>query len=137
MTDEDNTTAPEANRATVITFSSSDQMVGALGANDEVLRILQGVYPSVELHVRGNELRITGEAAAAGRTTGVGATPGGDELAAPSLGGGKATGCGTEASGLAATVAGGGSRPISQAASSPSAASAVSARKASRFMSRS
>ena len=67
MTDEDNTTAPEANRATVITFSSSDQMVGALGANDEVLRILQGVYPSVELHVRGNELRITGEAAAAGR----------------------------------------------------------------------
>ncbi|MGO2003657.1 PhoH family protein [Arthrobacter rhombi] len=67
MTDEDNTTAPEANRATVITFSSSDQMVGALGANDEVLRILQGVYPSVQLHVRGNELSITGEAAAAGR----------------------------------------------------------------------
>ncbi|MGP5165010.1 PhoH family protein [Arthrobacter rhombi] len=66
MTDEDNTTAPEANRATVITFSSSDQMVGALGANDEVLRILQGVYPSVQLHVRGNELSITGEAAAAG-----------------------------------------------------------------------
>ncbi|WP_417220329.1 PhoH family protein [Arthrobacter sp.] len=61
MTDQDNNGAPEAAAGTVITFASTEQMVGALGANDEVLRILQGVYPSAELHVRGNELRITGD----------------------------------------------------------------------------
>ncbi|HXD28461.1 MAG TPA: PhoH family protein [Arthrobacter sp.] len=60
MTDE-NSNPPEANGATVITFSSTEQMVGALGANDEVLRILQGIYPGAELHVRGNELRISGD----------------------------------------------------------------------------
>lgn len=67
MTDEDNNTAPDAADGTVITFSSTEQMVASLGANDEVLRILQGIYPSAELHVRGNELRITGDPGQASR----------------------------------------------------------------------
>jgi len=46
----------------LITFASTDEMVASLGANDEVVRILQKVYPKALLHVRGNELTVAGEA---------------------------------------------------------------------------
>ncbi len=44
----------------VVTFGSTEQMVASLGAHDEVLRILESVYPAATLHVRGNELSIGG-----------------------------------------------------------------------------
>ncbi|MCO1340094.1 phosphate starvation-inducible protein PhoH [Kocuria polaris] len=47
---------------TLITFASTDEMVASLGANDEVVRILQKVYPKALLHVRGNVLTVAGEA---------------------------------------------------------------------------
>ncbi|WP_180967292.1 PhoH family protein [Zhihengliuella halotolerans] len=51
----------------LITFASTDEMVASLGANDEVVRILQKVYPKALLHVRGNELTVAGEAEHAGK----------------------------------------------------------------------
>ncbi|MBG6083358.1 PhoH family protein [Zhihengliuella flava] len=51
----------------LVTFASTEEMVASLGAHDEVLRILQSVYPRTVLHVRGNELTVTGEAEQAGR----------------------------------------------------------------------
>ena len=51
----------------LVSFESSDHMVATLGAHDELLRVLGGAYPGVELHARGNDLRVTGEPAAAHR----------------------------------------------------------------------
>lgn len=52
----------------VIQFDSADQMVQALGANDEALALIEGAFPGVSLHVRGNELSIAGPATDVGRT---------------------------------------------------------------------
>jgi phosphate starvation-inducible protein PhoH and related proteins len=52
----------------VIEFDSADQMVQALGANDEALAMIEGAFPGVSLHVRGNELSITGPSTDVGRT---------------------------------------------------------------------
>lgn len=52
----------------VIQFDSADQMVQALGANDEALAMIEGAFPGVKLHVRGNELSITGPSTDVGRT---------------------------------------------------------------------
>ena len=49
----------------LVSFDSSDQMVATLGAHDELLRVIDGAYPGVELHARGNDLRVTGEPTAA------------------------------------------------------------------------
>ena len=51
----------ESGEAEVVHFDSTDQMVATLGAHDEVLRIVEGVYPGAKLHVRGNELTVGGE----------------------------------------------------------------------------
>ena len=45
----------------LVQFDSSDQMVATLGAHDELLRVITGAYPNVELHARGNDLRVSGE----------------------------------------------------------------------------
>ncbi|GAA3690271.1 PhoH family protein [Arthrobacter ginkgonis] len=50
-----------------IHFDSTEEMVATLGAHDEVLRIIQGVYPAAQLHVRGNELSFGGDPADAGK----------------------------------------------------------------------
>ena len=41
-------------------------MVGLLGQRDELLRLVEGAFP-VEIHVRGNEITVTGDAAEAER----------------------------------------------------------------------
>ena len=45
-----------------IIFDSTEHMVQSLGANDEALKIIESAYPEVNLHVRGNELSISGPA---------------------------------------------------------------------------
>jgi phosphate starvation-inducible protein PhoH and related proteins len=40
-------------------------MVGLLGHRDELLRLVQSAFPAVEIHVRGNEITVEGEAAEA------------------------------------------------------------------------
>ncbi|WP_051478468.1 PhoH family protein [Arthrobacter sp. H5] len=47
----------------IIRFDSAEQMVQALGTNDEALTSIEGAFPGVSLHVRGNELSIAGPAA--------------------------------------------------------------------------
>ncbi len=41
-------------------------MVGLLGQRDELLRLVEGSFP-VEIHVRGNEITVTGDASEAER----------------------------------------------------------------------
>ncbi len=50
-------------RTEVVLFDSSDQMVQSLGSHDEALRFIEIQFPSVDFHVRGNELAISGPAA--------------------------------------------------------------------------
>ncbi|MDN4644040.1 PhoH family protein [Arthrobacter sp. PsM3] len=50
-------------RTEVVLFDSSDQMVQSLGSHDEALRFIETQFPSVDFHVRGNELAISGPAA--------------------------------------------------------------------------
>ena len=45
-------------------FDSPEHMVRALGAHDEVLRVIESEFSDVNLHVRGNELSISGPAEA-------------------------------------------------------------------------
>ncbi|GAB3755422.1 PhoH family protein [Zhihengliuella somnathii] len=59
--------AREVAEPELVTFMSTEEMVASLGAHDEVLRILQSVYPRALLHVRGNELTVAGEAEQARR----------------------------------------------------------------------
>jgi len=42
-------------------------MTGLLGQRDELLRLVEGAFPSVEIHVRGNEIAIEGDAVEADR----------------------------------------------------------------------
>jgi phosphate starvation-inducible protein PhoH and related proteins len=49
-------------------FESPEHMVRALGAQDEVLRLIESEFTDVDLHVRGNELSITGPPHAVERT---------------------------------------------------------------------
>src|SRR3954471_13303067 len=41
-------------------FDSPEHMVRALGAHDEVLQVIEAEFSDVNLHVRGNELSISG-----------------------------------------------------------------------------
>ncbi|MEE1621160.1 PhoH family protein [Zafaria sp. Z1313] len=62
--DPDRTTGPDVEDSTggsIVRFGSTEEMVASLGAHDEVLRIVQGVYPGAALHVRGNELTVSGD----------------------------------------------------------------------------
>ena len=45
-----------------IVFDSTEHMVQSLGANDEALAVMEAAYPEVNLHVRGNELTVSGPA---------------------------------------------------------------------------
>ncbi|MEE2523333.1 PhoH family protein [Pseudarthrobacter sp. J75] len=47
-------------RTEVVYFEDSDQMVQSLGSHDEALRFIEDEFPSVNFHVRGNELSIAG-----------------------------------------------------------------------------
>ncbi|MCU1573809.1 MAG: phosphate starvation-inducible protein PhoH [Micrococcaceae bacterium] len=47
-------------RTEIVSFESPEQMVRSLGAHDEALRFVETSYPSVDFHVRGNELSISG-----------------------------------------------------------------------------
>jgi phosphate starvation-inducible PhoH-like protein len=44
-----------------IVVPASLDMVTLLGSGDELLRLVEGAFPSVDLHVRGNEITATGE----------------------------------------------------------------------------
>ncbi|HKU11835.1 PhoH family protein [Sinomonas sp.] len=52
-------------RTEVIRFASGDDMVHILGPRDEALRYVEEQFPSVSIHVRGNELTIVGPPAEA------------------------------------------------------------------------
>lgn len=51
-----------------IVFDSTEHMVQSLGANDEALKVIENAFPEVNLHVRGNELSVSGPAPAVDRT---------------------------------------------------------------------
>ncbi|MGP9501369.1 PhoH family protein [Specibacter sp. AOP5-B1-6] len=53
----------DGTRTEVVRFLSTEQMVAALGAEDEGLRIVEGLYPEVSFLARGNVLTITGPSA--------------------------------------------------------------------------
>src|SRR6185437_13314957 len=53
----------DGTRTEIVHFGSTEQMVAALGAEDEGLRIVEGLYPGVSFLARGNVLTITGPAA--------------------------------------------------------------------------
>ena len=46
-----------------ISVPGNHLMVGLLGQRDELLRLVQAAFPGVEIHVRGNEITVTGEGA--------------------------------------------------------------------------
>jgi phosphate starvation-inducible PhoH-like protein len=50
-----------------ISVPGNHLMTGLLGQRDELLRLVEGAFPSVEIHVRGNEIAIEGEAVEADR----------------------------------------------------------------------
>ncbi|THJ67096.1 PhoH family protein [Arthrobacter echini] len=52
----------------IFVFDSTEQMVQALGSNDEALRLIEESFPGVGLQARGNELTITGPSADVLRT---------------------------------------------------------------------
>ena len=45
------------------TVPGNHLMVGLLGQRDEILRAIEAAYPSVSIHVRGNEITVTGQEA--------------------------------------------------------------------------
>ena len=53
----------DGTRTEVVHFRSTEQMVAALGAEDEGLRIVESMYPGVSFLARGNVLTITGPTA--------------------------------------------------------------------------
>ena len=53
-------TAPTDTRATIVVPSSLD-MVTLLGPGDEFIRVIERAFPDVDIHVRGNEIAMTGE----------------------------------------------------------------------------
>mgnify|MGYP007123213250 CR=1 FL=1 len=57
-------TAPTHPRAT-ITVPASLDMVTLLGPADELLRVVESAFPEVDVHVRGNEITVTGAEAEA------------------------------------------------------------------------
>src|SRR5436305_6549248 len=46
-----------------IVVPAAVQMVGLLGARDEFLRVVEAAFPGTSIHVRGNEITVTGEPA--------------------------------------------------------------------------
>src|SRR5256885_12392126 len=50
-----------------ISVPGNHLMTGLLGQRDELLRLIESAFPSVEIHVRGNEIAISGEPTEADR----------------------------------------------------------------------
>jgi phosphate starvation-inducible PhoH-like protein len=50
-----------------ISVPGNHLMTGLLGPRDELLRLVEGAFPGVEIHVRGNEIAIEGELVEADR----------------------------------------------------------------------
>lgn len=63
MTEYPVDSAPTGMSTEVISFDSTEQMVSSLGAQDEALRFIEASFPNVTIHVRGNEVSISGPSA--------------------------------------------------------------------------
>jgi phosphate starvation-inducible PhoH-like protein len=61
-TDSTDPTGPDRDQIT-ITFASAEDMVRTLGTQDLLLRILEGIYPSLAVAVRGQDLDVDGRSA--------------------------------------------------------------------------
>ena len=46
---------------TTIVVPASQPMVALLGSRDELLRVIEKAFPAADIHVRGNEITVTGE----------------------------------------------------------------------------
>ncbi len=46
-----------------IVIPASQPMVSVLGSTDELLRVVEAAFPTTDIHVRGNEITVTGEPA--------------------------------------------------------------------------
>ena len=46
---------------TKIVVPASQPMVALLGSGDEILRVVEQAFPTTDIHVRGNEITVTGE----------------------------------------------------------------------------
>ena len=46
-----------------VTVPSNDLMVGLLGQRDELLRLIEAAFPEADIHIRGNEINVTGDEA--------------------------------------------------------------------------
>jgi phosphate starvation-inducible protein PhoH and related proteins len=53
--------APSPEAQTTIVVPASQPMVALLGPGDELLRVVEAAFPETEIHVRGNEIRLTGD----------------------------------------------------------------------------
>ncbi|GAB3245862.1 PhoH family protein [Arthrobacter pigmenti] len=63
MTEYPVDSGPSGVSTEVISFDSTEQMVSSLGAQDEALRFIEASFRDVTIHVRGNEVSISGPAA--------------------------------------------------------------------------
>ena len=46
-----------------VTVPSNDLMIGLLGQRDELLRLIEAAFPEADIHIRGNEINVTGDEA--------------------------------------------------------------------------
>src|SRR4051812_28297327 len=54
--------APAARRAaSTLTIPASLPMVALLGPGDELLRVVERAFPQLDVHVRGNEISLSGD----------------------------------------------------------------------------
>ena len=51
--------SPQAQSKIVV--PASQPMVAVLGSGDEFLRVVERAFPATDIHVRGNEITVTGE----------------------------------------------------------------------------
>ena len=51
--------SPQARSKIVV--PASQPMVAVLGSGDEFLRVVERAFPATDIHVRGNEITVTGE----------------------------------------------------------------------------
>jgi len=61
------TEAPMSSTQVKISVPGNHLMTGLLGQRDELLRVIEGAFGDVEIHVRGNEITIDGDAGEADR----------------------------------------------------------------------
>ncbi|RZS89730.1 phosphate starvation-inducible PhoH-like protein [Motilibacter rhizosphaerae] len=55
-----NTGTSEASTSSTITVPASQPMVALLGPADELLRVVERAFPDLDIHVRGNQITLTG-----------------------------------------------------------------------------